>query len=60
MKQQLFNFKKPIAKFYLDGSEFVGFDRLWQTFDAAALLDGVVDDVKGITAATTTNTKAKG
>ena len=60
MKQQLFNFKKPIAKFYLDGSEFVGFDRLWQTFDAAALLDGVVDDVKGITAATKTNTKAKG
>ena len=60
MKQQLFNFKKPIAKFYLDGSEFVGFDRLWQTFDAAALLDGVVDDVQGITAATKTNTKAKG
>jgi len=56
VKQQLFNFKKPIAKFRLDGSEFVGFDRLWQTFDAAALLDGVA----GITAAATTNTKAKG
>jgi hypothetical protein len=62
VKQQLFNFKKPIANLYLDGNEFVGFERLWQTFDAAALLDtfNLNFDNLGSSAATTTNTKAKG